>query len=83
MTRTQIQLPDTLYDRTKNYADFREISMAEVCRNALEMFISIHEHGDAAGARKPWRVPVCRSTGLVADPFADEDWRLKLYEDHD
>ena len=81
MTRTQIQLPDSLYGRTKRFADDREISLAEVCRNALELFISVHCVEDAASRPKRWTVPVCRSTGLRADPFASADWRERIYAD--
>ncbi len=82
MTRTQLQLPDGLYGRAKSYADYREISMAEVFRNAIEMYMRVHLVDDVAlSSVKKWRPPVCRSTGLKRDPFADEDWREKLYLD--
>lgn len=83
MTRTQIQLPDSLYGRTKRFADDREISLAELCRNALELFISIHSVEGRLSKPKRWTVPVCRATGLLADPFAKEDWRAQIYEDRD
>jgi len=80
MTRTQLQLPDSLYGQAKDYADFREISMAEVFRNAIEMFIRIHVVEPATLTRRSkWQPPVCRSTGLRQDPFADDDWREKLH----
>ena len=83
MTRTQVQLPDSLYGRTKRFADDREISLAEVCRNALELYICIHSVKDRSSKPKRWTVPVCRPTGLCADPFASEDWRARIYEDRD
>ena len=80
MTRTQLQLPDSLYGQAKTYADYREISMAEVFRNAIEMYMRVHLVDDhVLKAKAKWRPPVCRSTGLKCDPFADEDWREKLY----
>ncbi len=79
MTRTQIQLPDALYGRTKRFADTREISMAEVFRNAVELFIAIHEVEGTVASPGGWTPPVCRSTGLTADPFAADDWRERLY----
>ena len=36
MTRTQIQLPDDLYQRAKEFAADREISLAELIRNGLQ-----------------------------------------------
>jgi hypothetical protein len=40
MTRTQIQLPDELYQRAKAFAAQRELSLAEVTRRGLELFLS-------------------------------------------
>jgi hypothetical protein len=37
MTWTEIQLPDSLYGRTRQYADYREMSLAEVFRMALTL----------------------------------------------
>lgn len=78
--RTQLQLSDSLYGQAKVYADFREISMAEVFRNAIEMYIRVHVVDESALTRKSkWQPPVCRRTGLRQDPFADDDWRENLY----
>lgn len=39
MNRTQIQLPDALYERAKAFAAEREISLAEVIRKGLELLL--------------------------------------------
>ena len=39
MKRTQIQLPDELYQRAKAFAAQRELSLAEVTRRGLELFL--------------------------------------------
>ena len=39
MTRTQIQLPDQLYQRAKAFAADRELSLAEITRRGLELFL--------------------------------------------
>ncbi|MBQ7189228.1 MAG: antitoxin [Kiritimatiellae bacterium] len=83
MTRTQVQIPDVLFRRIRRYAESRETSVAEVFRNALELFINIHSVEGVPEKPKRWTVPVCRSTGLFADPFAEEDWRAQIYEDRD
>ena len=70
-----------LYKINKRYADSREMSLAEVCRNALELFIGIHSVEGIPENPRRWTVPVCRPTGLRADPFAEEDWRARIYED--
>jgi len=80
MTRTQLQLPDRLYGRAKSYADMCEISMAELFRNAIDMYVSVHWVAEpSATAGTAWAPPVCRKTGLKVDPFADENWRDGLY----
>lgn len=82
MTRTQVQIPDVLFGRIRKYAEIRETSIADVFRSALELFMNVHAAADVAEAPKRWTVPVCRSTGLVADPFAQDDWRARIYEDN-
>jgi hypothetical protein len=55
MTRTQIQLPDALYERAKRVAAEREISLAELARRALEQLL------DRLPAKTPsrteWKLP--------------------------
>ena len=59
MIRTQIQLPDSLYARTRQYADYREMSLAEVFRQAVEMFLNIHStEMEADRTRNLWTVPL-------------------------
>lgn len=83
MTRTQVQLPDALFSRVRRFAESRESSLAEVCRNALELYITVHAVEGVAEEPVRWKPPVCRHTGLVADPFAEEDWRERIYTDRD
>ena len=55
MTRTQIQLPDELYRRAKSFAAARELSLAELTRRGLELFLDRFpaKHVEA----KEWKVP--------------------------
>jgi len=54
--------------------------MAEVFRNAIEMYMRVHVvDGFVLTPKVKWQPPVCRSTGLKRDPFTDENWREKLY----
>ena len=39
MTRTQIQLPDELYRRAKQFSAEREMSLAEMTRRGLELLL--------------------------------------------
>ena len=42
MVKTQVQIPDTLYQRAKQIAREREISLAEVMRRGLEYMSRTH-----------------------------------------
>ena len=83
MTRTKVQNTDVLFGRISRYAEIRETSIADVFRSALELFMNVHAPADVVKTPKRWSVPVCRPTGLVADPFAHEDWRALIYENRD
>ena len=39
MIRTQVQIPDELYERAKQFSRDREMSLAEVVRRALEQML--------------------------------------------
>lgn len=79
MTRMQFQLPDALFARVRRSAEVRESSLAEVCRNARELYVNVHAVEGVAEDPVGWKPPVCRSTGRGADPFADEDWREHVF----
>jgi len=62
MTRTQIQLPDELYQRAKAFAAQKEISLAEMTRRGLELFLSRFPEGPSSPRR--WKRPAVRSGGV-------------------
>lgn len=62
MTRTQIQLPDELYQRAKTFAAERELSLAEITRRGLELFLA--RYPEPGTAKKAWKRPVVRSGGI-------------------
>lgn len=69
MTRTQIQLPDELYQQAKAFAAEREISLAEVTRRGIELFLARFPKG--APARKgKWRLPRVNGGGIKV-PLAE------------
>ena len=74
MKRTQIQLPDRLYDRLKALAAQEETSLADVIRRAAEYLLRLHPEESTAS----WDIPEPESLG----PFlsGDEDWRLQANE---
>lgn len=60
MTRTQIQLPDELYQRAKAFAAEREISLAEMARRGIELFLA--RFPEPASTTKPkWKLPKVKS----------------------
>ncbi len=62
MTRTQIQLPDELYKRAKRVAAQREISLAEMTRRGLELFLARVPENSASKGR--WRLPRVDGGGI-------------------
>ena len=73
MVRTQIQLPDELYEKARRLAEQKEISLAEVVRRGLEHLFIIHPPG--RGGRSAWKLDPPANTALRVDPFANPDWR--------
>ncbi len=62
MTRTQIQLPDELYQRAKAFAAQRELSLAEVTRRGLELFLD--RFPSTEPARGKWTLPRVDAGGI-------------------
>ncbi len=61
MTRTQIQLPNDVYERARKVCKSREISLAELARRGLEYILSVY-------AREPlgsdgWQLPKPKNLG--------------------
>lgn len=75
MVKTQVQIPDHLYEAAKKIAESRELSFAEVVRRGLEYVVSVYSLKDAPKTK--WTPPKPRSLGKD-DPFEDEDWRMKV-----
>ncbi len=71
MTRTQIQLPDSLYTQAKRIAKRHEMSFAELTRRGLEHMVRLYstEKNDDA----TWKLPEPLELGEFLAPL--EDWR--------
>lgn len=63
MRKTQIQLPNSLYTRARRFAKDREMSLAEVTRRSLELYLDRFPGDRAAG--KEWILPVVDAGGPV------------------
>lgn len=55
MTRTQIQLPDDVYERARKVCKSREISLAELARRGIEYILSVYSAESSAGGE--WQPP--------------------------
>ena len=62
MTRTQIQLPDELYQRAKPFAAEREVSLAEITRRGLELFLD--RFPESPAPRRAWKLPRVDGGGI-------------------
>ncbi len=62
MKRTQIQLPDELYQRAKTFAAQRELSLAEVTRRGLELFLDRFPTNEPP--RSAWTLPTVDAGGI-------------------
>ena len=71
MKRTQIQLPDSLYNRLKKLARSQETTLSDVLRCAGEYLLSTHpEPIDETGE---WQAP--RAVDLGSFRAAESEWR--------
>lgn len=83
MTRTQIQLPDELYRRAKRFAKAREISIAEMTRRGLEIFLERYP-AEPSTPNAEWSLPKVRIGGnkvplsKLHDISADEETTRSL-----
>lgn len=62
MTRTQIQLPDELYQRAKTFAAEREVSLAEITRRGLELFLD--RFPESPAPKRVWKLPKVDGGGI-------------------
>ena len=71
MVRTQIQLPDSLYDRLKRLSEVQEWSMAETIRRGAELLLRSFP-AEVAPAES-WTLPSAVPLGEFGAPV--EQWR--------
>jgi hypothetical protein len=71
MIRTQVQLPDELYDEVRRVAESREWSIAEVLRRGAEYIVRCYPPDTPPAAA--WSPPAPRHLGPFLAP--GERWR--------
>ncbi len=76
MKRTQVQIPEPLYEDIKRIAERRDWSVSEVFRRAVEEYVAeVPDVADGSG----WTLPKPREMG---EPKVDPDkWRDLLADD--
>jgi hypothetical protein len=70
MVKTQVQIPDHLYDEAKRIAKECEMSFAEVVRRGLERMTEAYPSGRRAPSE--WALPEARDMGEPLLP--EEEW---------
>lgn len=87
MIRTQVQLPDELYEKAKRFSREREMSLAEVVRRGLEQFLDRYP---AQTPPEPWVLPTFDGGGILVPleklkdfSYDDETFRSLPHGDED
>lgn len=78
MKRTQVQVPDPLYDQARRVAELRDWSVSEVFRRALELYVA---ECLLAEKRRDWELPEPRAMGV--EKVSYEHWRELTAADED
>jgi hypothetical protein len=78
MIKTQVQIPDDLFEKAKQVAAAKEWSFAEIVRRGLEQMVLRHPEGVTRSGPVGWRLPNPIDLELKTDPFADPDWREEV-----
>jgi hypothetical protein len=76
MIKTQVQIPDELFERARKVARQNEWSFAETVRRGLEYITTVRPPRGKAGRR--WRLPPPRDCGPFLLPEAE--WTAALHE---
>jgi hypothetical protein len=76
MKRTQIQLPDEVYDRAKKVCESREISLAELARRGIEYILGVYNAAPEDGQR--WQLPKPRRLGWTGLSDAEIKQKAQL-----
>jgi hypothetical protein len=77
MIKTQVQIPDELFDKAKRVAAAKEWSFAEIVRRGLEYMTRVNPPRRESAKR--WRLPEPVPMGQPLVPEAD--WTTLSHED--
>ncbi len=76
MKRTQVQVPDPLYQEVKRVANLQDWSVSEVFRRAAEQMVAQFPPNKQRGA---WALPESREMGMPL--IASDRWRDLVADD--
>jgi hypothetical protein len=77
MIKTQVQIPDELFDRAKQVAAAKEWSFAEIVRRGLEYMTEVNPpHRQPS---QQWRLPESVALGLPLAP--EEEWTALSHDE--
>jgi hypothetical protein len=76
MIKTQVQIPDELFQRAKKLAAEKEWSFAEVVRRGLEYMTASNPAGRTPGVK--WRLPEPVDMGPALLP--EEEWTAACHQ---
>ena len=79
MTKTQIQLPDNLYENVKKLAKAKEISFAEICRRGLEYMLTVYPLD--LNRNDDWELPEPKHLGKPKVHYSE--WRSLAHDQID
>ena len=77
MVKTQVQIPDELFQRAKRVAAEKEWSFAEVVRRGLEYMTQVNPAARVSGSE--WKLPPPRRLGPFLAP--ESHWSDLSHED--
>ena len=77
MIKTQVQIPDELFERAKQVAAQKECSFAEVVRRGLEHITAVNPPRRKPGRK--WRLPAPRRLGAFLAP--EPQWTALAHEE--
>lgn len=73
MRRTQIQLPEPLYQEVKKLAKTLDWSITEVLRRGAEYMVQCHRTSEGLASTKAWSPPMPMSLGTFRS--SHDTWR--------
>jgi hypothetical protein len=77
MVRTQIQIPNGLYEAVRRMATSTETSMTQLVREALTQWVATH--ADPETAESGWRLPPPANLGIRRE-VPTTRWRVLAHE---